>query len=362
MKKLFIAVSFLLLVTLAIGAQYAIKRQFGEPEQNKGYSPAQNKEFTDDWVDYDAMYFFTSDSLSVGDWVIYDQTVVCCVDTYDASGAGAGTYDTATIADSIKHYAWYQLYTYNSAASNDSTVIVGTDSANATQCDTIVNASGADDVWSTYKWRKVNLVYVLNSGGNIAVNFVPYGGVEKTTNAGTKWVAGVAAEERGADSLAKIIVSGYYPAAKILGATTLIRCGSPLAIGATAGYATVATRQYATCGVALANAQANGTYPVLIQPNPFTQDSIATIWAKTTFGGGSTVTGSCTFSVECTSDTVVISGAGASDHYCIQALGTTAWTAAPTFSAVAGSLFVYCAEADTAKARGSGIQWFRIAQ
>jgi hypothetical protein len=362
MRKLFFAVALLAMICIVFATDiYPIKRQFGEPQQLDTYLPAAQKEFQTNWGAERAYYLFATESLSVGDVVIWDNTITAVVDTYDASGAGSGTYDTSTIADSIKHNGWYELYSYHSGATADSIDITGTDSANAAQTETLVKASGAGNVWSTKKWRKVNLVVVRNSAANIGINFVPYGHVKKTTDTGTKWVAGVVAEERGADSLIKVVFSGLT-AVKVAGATTAVLAGYPLCIGGTSGYATVATGLYSPFGISLESGNTNTTYMAYVNPVGLMQDTMATVWISSNFAGNTTLTGSSTSTKECTADTVLITGATASDHYIIQGLGSTAWTAQPTYTALAGSLIVYFAEGDTAKARASGWQYFRIRQ
>jgi hypothetical protein len=284
MKKVFFLCAFIVLMLVVYADHYPIKRQFGNPQQIDGHLPIAIKEFQGTWGDVDAAYFFNTSggSLSVGDVVIWDNSIVAVVDTYDASGAGSGTYDTCTIADSIKHYSWHEIYAYFSNPSNDSLIIIGTDSANATQTDTIVKASTAGDVWSTYKWRKVDLAYAINSNANIGVNFIPYGGVKKTTSTGSKWVAGVVGEERGADSLVKIVISGITDV-KVAGATTAIKPGYPLCIGATSGYATVATVLHSPFGVALESGNTNTTYLSYVNPVGLMDDTLGRIASDQTF-------------------------------------------------------------------------------
>ena len=75
---------------------------------------------------------------------------------------------------------------------------------------------------------------------------------------------------------------------------------------------------------------------------------------------GTKLRGTDTFDATQTSDTVLITGAGASDYYYIQIKGATVTTSPFTYTAAAGSLIVFCAEGDTSVARASGYNWLRF--
>lgn len=78
--------------------------------------------------------------------------------------------------------------------------------------------------------------------------------------------------------------------------------------------------------------------------------------------GSSSIRGLNTFDANETADTVVISGATTGDYYWIQTKGSAVPSAPFTYVAGTGTLFVYCAEADTSIARASGYNWLKIRQ
>lgn len=318
-------------------------KQPGQPSPTSQVWPGAIGSFQYNWQGTKSIYVFNNSggSLAAGDLLVWDNTITAVVDTYDASGAGSGTYDTCTIADSILHFTWHEIYTYFSNPTNDSIVIVGLDSANAAQTDTIVKASTAGNVYSTLYWRKVNLAFVLNSAANIGVNFVPYSSVTTTTTTGDPNVAGVCAGTYAADSLTKIHIEGLTTV-KLLGATTEVNPGDPLVTGATAKYGLPSTDMSPCFGYALGSGNTNTTYQCHILPVPQLKQKH----------------GTDTFTGTKTADTVLVAGLLSGDHIIVTPIGSAAWTTAITGQVLgAGSLVVYVAEADTATARADGYNW-----
>jgi len=348
MRKVFL-LFLLILVTstlIVFAEQYPPQKIVGQPSLAYPSFPIAIGEFVDNWTARKTVYLFNmnGDTLKAGDVVVWDYTEVAVVDTFDASGAGSGTYDTCTIADSIKHYTWHKLYVYFSNPSNDTVVIVGKDSANATQTETVVKASGAGLVYSTNFWRKVTLAYVKNSNGNIGINSVPYAAVEKTTSVGSQGVAGVVQAQALNDSLVKVIINGLA-SVKVAGASTRVTPGAWIGASSTSGYGIPVTDIQSAFAVALESGNTNTTY--LCYVNPFALPK----WLDS---------GTSTFTAEKTNDTILITGATSNDVYWIQGLGSTPWVKVPTYTAKAGTLIVHVATDDTAKARASGIYYLRL--
>lgn len=340
MKKI---LSLLIIMFIFAFAQLPQGDSIGEAKINYPLSHRCLNDFVDNYVAPRQIWTWNNngDSVRVNDVVVWDFTEVAVVDTYDASGAGSGTYDTCTIADSLKDVHWNHVYGYFSNPTNDTLIIVGLDSTNVAQRDTIVKASGAGIVYSTHYWRKVSLTYVMNSAANIGINAVPYGCVKHTTISGGRFVAGIVASSVGDDELVRIITSGVANV-KLKGNTTRVTPGAWIMTTSTAGYGVPTTAPNDGFGVALGSGNTSTTYKCLV--NTF---------YRATKGRGTDV-----FTAQKTADTVLVSGLEIDDFVFITPKGSAAWTEAPTGNVLnAGSLVVYCVVGDTAIARASGYNY-----
>lgn len=264
MRKLLL---LLVIVFTFVLAQNPEGDSIGEPKINHKLSAKNVADFVDNYTAPRILWFWNNnaDSLRDGDVVILDSVEVEVVAIYDASGAGSGTNDTCTIADSLKDVHWNKTYVYFSSASNDTVKLAGLDSANASQTETIVKASGTGNVYSTHFWRKVSLVYVTNSNDSIGVFAVPHGCVKHTTTAGHHQVIGVIQASVKDDTLVKVLVSGVDEV-KVKAATTRLTPGAWLQTTTTAGYCAPTTTSKAGLGIALTGGNTDGTYTCYIMP------------------------------------------------------------------------------------------------
>jgi len=264
MKKL------LLLLVIAFAfvlAQNPEGDSVGEPMINYKLYTKNVADFVDDYSAPRMIWVWNNnaDSVHTGDVVIFDSVEVAVVAVYLASGAGGGTYDTCTIADSAEAAHWQKAYVYASNADSDSVIIQGLDSTNTAQVDTIILASGATRVYSPHYYRKVNLVYVTDANESIGVYVVPHGCVKHTTVAGQHLVAGVVQDDVGDDELVRILVSGVCEV-KVKAATTRLTPGAWLQTSTTAGYAIPVITQKAGFGQSFTGGNTDNTYTCLINP------------------------------------------------------------------------------------------------
>jgi len=264
MKKLLL---LLVIVFALVSAQNPAGDSVGEPKINYRLSFPHVVDFVDTntaprmiWV-----WNNNADSVHPGDVVIFDSVEVAVVAVYLASGAGGGTYDTCTIADSAEAAHWQRAYVYASNADSDSVIIQGLDSTNTALVDTIILASGATRKYSPHYYRKVNLVYVTDANESIGVYAVPYGCVKHTTVTGQHLVAGIVQDDVGDDELVRILISGVCDV-KIKAATNRLLPGAWLQTSTTAGYAISGITQTSGFGQALTGGNTDGTYKCLINP------------------------------------------------------------------------------------------------
>lgn len=263
MKK----VLLLLVIGLFLFAQNPEGDSVGEPKINYKLSAKNVADFLDGYTAPRIIWAWNnqSDSIRDGDVVIWDSVAVEAVAGYDASGAGAGTYDTCTIADSAEAVHWQKVYGDFTDPSNDTIIVVGLDSVGETLRDTIVKASTRGIVYSDHYFRKIDLVYVMNSNDSIGLFAVPHGCVKHTTDGGSHFVAGVVQSSVKDDTLVKILVSGVDDV-KIKGATTAFLPGAWLQTTTTAGYAAPVVTANAGFGRVLTSGNTDGSYPCLITP------------------------------------------------------------------------------------------------
>lgn len=263
MKK----VLLLLVIGLFLFAQNPEGDSVGEPKINYKLSSKNVADFLDGYAAPRIIWAWNNnaDSIRDGDVVIWDSIAVEVVAGYDASGAGAATYDTCTIADSAEAVHWQKVYGDFTDPSNDTIIVVGLDSVGETLRDTIVKATTRGIVYSDHYFRKIDLVYVMNSNDSIGLYAVPHGCVKHTTDGGSHFVAGVVQAGVADDELVKILVFGVDDV-KIKGATTAFLPGAWLQTTTTAGYAAPVVTANAGFGRVLTSGNTDGSYPCLITP------------------------------------------------------------------------------------------------
>jgi len=264
MKKLLL----LLVIVFAVAfAQNPEADSVGEPKIDYKLYAKGVADFVDDCTAPRILWFWNNngDSLRDGDVVILDSIEVAAVAVYLASGAGGGTYDTCTIADSAEAVHWQKLYVYASNADSDTVIVQGLDSTNTALYDTIILASGATRVYSTHFFRKINLAYVTDANESIGVYVVPHGCVKHTTAAGHHMAVGIVQNSVKDDTLVKVLVSGVDEV-KIKGATTRFLPGAWLQTTTTAGYLAPVTTSNAGVGIALTSGNTDGTFTAYICP------------------------------------------------------------------------------------------------
>jgi hypothetical protein len=151
----------------------------------------------------------------------------------------ASAADTLVLADSFDNFYWSQVRAKTlNTCSACTCVVIGLDTALATQRDSFVLATGAAGVkFSSKYWRKINMMIIRNAASldSFVVYGVPVATVYAAASAANAAVAGVVAAKSSPDTYAKVYVSGICQA-KLLGATTEVVAGGYLETSGTALY------------------------------------------------------------------------------------------------------------------------------
>ena len=263
MKKLLLP---LVLLALLLSAQ--TPKTYGQPQIHNPLWLGNIESYAENWLAPRMIYAYnsTGDSVHQYDVVTWDNAK-----TLVDSAARASACDTMTIADSLDTSHWWQfrVKTLN-AATSCSLEIQGLDTNDVAQVDTVVvNGAANLVVYSSYSWRKINLLIWRNGAANdsLVLYGLPYYCVKNEASAADVDVAGVIYEDAGDDEWCLVVIQGEYKA-KIIGATTEVTPGAFIQSSATIKYGQVnATPAVGTgLGTALEWGNTNKAYRIYISP------------------------------------------------------------------------------------------------
>lgn len=227
MKKLFL-LSLCLLFTFS----FAQRKVPGETDPYSAL-PFSLQSYLKDWVNPHIIYAFNGcgDTLKVGHVVIWDITGVL-IDSALVDGI-----DSFTVQDSLKTFKWYNLYAeVVGTAASCSLDIVGLDTLNNSQTETIIVTGLNGKTYSTLYWRKISDIDTRNATADtIKIYAEPVMTVTTTTSAASALIAGVVYKQSLDDSIVKIVINGFTKA-YIKGSATAVLPGSYVETTTTAGY------------------------------------------------------------------------------------------------------------------------------